>query len=127
MTRRHPWRRPPSTGKRASIGGTSSASSTTTAQVHRGEGRELPRRHTADLFGMVERERIDANNLLRILRTRIQREDSTVTGFNVGMNCGDDAGQTVMHAHIHLIPRRRGDTAKPRGGMRGVIPVKMAY
>ena len=87
----------------------------------------LPRRHTPDLFGMVERERIDANNLLRILKTRIQREDSTVTGFNVGMNCGEDAGQTVMHAHIHLIPRRRGDTAKPRGGVRGVIPDRMGY
>lgn len=66
----------------------------------------LPRRHTPDLFGMVERERIDANNLLRILRTRIKQNDSTVTGFNVGMNCGEDAGQTVMHAHIHLIPRQ---------------------
>lgn len=76
---------------------------------------------------MVERERIDANNLLRILKTRIQRDDSSVTGFNVGMNCGEDAGQTVMHARIHLIPRRRGDTAEPRGGVRGVIPAKMAY
>jgi len=87
----------------------------------------LPRRHTPDLFGMVERERLDANNLLRILRGRIQQNDSTVTGFNIGMNCGEDAGQTIMHAHIHLIPRRRGDTAKPRGGVRGVIPGKMAY
>jgi diadenosine tetraphosphate (Ap4A) HIT family hydrolase len=87
----------------------------------------LPRRHTPDLFGMVERERLDANNLLRILKFRIQREDSSVTGFNVGMNCGEDAGQTVMHAHIHLIPRRRGDTAKPRGGVRGVIPERMGY
>jgi ATP adenylyltransferase len=87
----------------------------------------LPRRHTPDLFGMVERERIDANNLLRILKTRIQREDSSVTAFNVGMNCGEDAGQTVMHVHIHLIPRRRGDTAKPRRGVRGVIPDRMAH
>ena len=86
----------------------------------------LPRRHTPDLFGMVEREWIDANNLLRILKTRIQREDLSVTGFNVGMNCGEDAGQTVMHAHIHLIPRRRGDTAKPQGGVRGVIPESMS-
>jgi diadenosine tetraphosphate (Ap4A) HIT family hydrolase len=87
----------------------------------------LPCRHTPDLLGMVERERIDADNLLRILRTRIQRNDPTVTGFNVGMNCGEDAGQTVMHAHIHLIPRRRGDTARPRGGVRGVIPDRMGY
>jgi diadenosine tetraphosphate (Ap4A) HIT family hydrolase len=88
---------------------------------------ELPRRHTPDLFGMVERERIDAHNLLRILKTRIQHEDLSVTGFNVGMNCGEDAGQTVMHAHIHLIPRRPGDTARPRGGVRGVIPDRMGY
>ncbi len=87
----------------------------------------LPRRHTTDMFSMVERERIDANNLLRILRCRIQRDDPTVTGFNIGTNCGEAAGQSVMHAHIHLIPRRRGDVARPRGGVRGVIPGKMAY
>ena len=87
----------------------------------------LPRRHTTDMFSMVERERIDANNLLRILRCRIQRDDPTVTGFNIGTNCGEAAGQSVMHAHIHLIPRRRGDVAEPRGGVRGVIPGRMAY
>jgi diadenosine tetraphosphate (Ap4A) HIT family hydrolase len=75
----------------------------------------------------VERERADANDLLCILKTRIQRAGSSVTGINVGMSCGEDAGQTVMHAHIHVIPRRRGDTAKPRGGVRGVIPDRMAY
>jgi diadenosine tetraphosphate (Ap4A) HIT family hydrolase len=93
--------------------------------VTRGHLLVLPRRHTPDLFGMVERERTDANDLLRILKARIQREDSSITGFNVGMNCGEDAGQTVMHAHIHLIPRRRGDTPSPRGGVRGVIPDRM--
>jgi diadenosine tetraphosphate (Ap4A) HIT family hydrolase len=45
-----------------------------------------------------------------------------VSGFNVGMNCGIDSGQTVMHARIHLIPRRHGDMSDPHGGVRDVIP-----
>ena len=50
-----------------------------------------------------------------------------MTGFNVGVNCGESAGQTVMHAHIHLIPRRDGDLENPKGGVRGVIPSKQSY
>ena len=57
----------------------------------------------------------------------IINSDSTVTGFNVGINCGESAGQTIFHAHIHLIPRRDGDTPNPRGGVRVVIPEKMDY
>jgi diadenosine tetraphosphate (Ap4A) HIT family hydrolase len=55
------------------------------------------------------------------------RADRSVTGVNVGVNCGEDAGQTVGHAHVHLIPRRQGDTPNPRGGVRGVIPEKRDY
>lgn len=54
-------------------------------------------------------------------------EDKTVTGFNVGINAGKSAGQTVFHVHIHLIPRRNGDVEEPRGGVRGVIPRKQFY
>jgi diadenosine tetraphosphate (Ap4A) HIT family hydrolase len=54
-------------------------------------------------------------------------EDKSVAGFNVGMNAGEAAGQTVSHAHTHLIPRRRGDVEKPRGGVRGVIPGASDY
>ena len=50
-----------------------------------------------------------------------------IEGFNIGGNVGEVAGQTVGHAHIHLIPRRRGDTPNPRGGVRGVIPDQMGY
>ena len=57
----------------------------------------------------------------------IKEKDKTVTGFNIGMNCGQAAGQTVMHAHIHLIPRRTWDVDDPKGGVRGVIPGKMKY
>jgi diadenosine tetraphosphate (Ap4A) HIT family hydrolase len=76
---------------------------------------------------MTSTERKDAENLLRILRNKIAKKDESVTGFNVGVNCGESAGQTVWHAHIHLIPRRDGYTPNPRGGVRGVIPDKMGY
>ena len=87
----------------------------------------ITRRHTQDYFAMTSTERKDAEDLLRILRNKIANEDKSVTGFNVGANCGESAGQTVWHAHIHLIPRRDGDTPNPRGGVRGVIPDKMGY
>jgi len=86
----------------------------------------IPKRHALDWFSMTEKERRDAEALLLILKSRISA-DRTVTGFNIGMNCGESAGQTVFHAHIHLIPRRDGDTPQPRGGVRGVIPDKMSY
>ena len=53
--------------------------------------------------------------------------DSSATGFKFWMNCGKSAGQTIFHDHIHLIPRRDGDTPNPRGGVRGVIPERMDY
>ena len=87
----------------------------------------LPRRHAVDYFAMTDQECQDAQDLLRVLRNRLAEQDRTIQGFNVGMNCGESAGQTVPHAHIHLIPRRQGDTPKPRGGVRGVIPGKMGY
>ena len=87
----------------------------------------LPIHHTPDFFSMTFEERNDADKLIRIFRDRIERSDSTVTGFNIGANCGKSAGQTIMHAHIHLIPRRDGDTPQPKGGVRGVIPDKMGY
>ncbi len=87
----------------------------------------IPKRHVSDWFSMTEKERRDADELIRILQSRIRAADSSVAGFNIGMNCGEAAGQTVFHAHIHLIPRRSGDTPSPRGGVRGVIPDKMSY
>ena len=87
----------------------------------------IPKRHTEDYFSMTESEKEDAADLLRVLKKKLEEEDETITGFNIGMNSGESAGQTVMHAHIHLIPRRKGDTPNPRGGVRGVIPEKMSY
>lgn len=87
----------------------------------------IPKRHCADYFGLTKQEREDVDSLMKILRKRISQNDPTVTGFNIGMNCGASAGQTIFHTHIHLIPRRDGDTPNPRGGVRGVIPEKMGY
>lgn len=87
----------------------------------------MPLRHTPDFFTMTSQERRDAEALILSLKNEILKNDPSVTGFNMGVNCGESAGQTIMHAHIHLIPRRDGDTPNPRGGVRGVIPDKMAY
>lgn len=76
---------------------------------------------------MTSAERSDALELIERLREELLNNDRSILGFNLGMNCGLAAGQTVMHAHIHLIPRRDGDTIDPRGGVRGVIPEKMKY
>jgi len=76
---------------------------------------------------MSTSERNDSEALIRILQKNIREEDPTVTGFNLGVNIGVAAGQTVFHVHLHLIPRRDGDTPDPRGGVRGVIPGKRSY
>ena len=55
------------------------------------------------------------------MKEKIEQADKSVEGFNIGMNNGEVAGQTIFHTHIHLIPRRRGDVENPRGGMRNVI------
>lgn len=68
----------------------------------------VPRRHTLDYFTMTDEERFDAQQMLLALREQIMRYDSTVQGFNIGVNCGPVAGQSILHAHIHLIPRREG-------------------
>lgn len=87
----------------------------------------LPLRHTIDGFSMTEQELRDSGQLIRILTDKIKITDTSVTGFNIGMNISESAGQTIFHAHIHLIPRRDGDCDNPRGGVRGVIDGKRCY
>ena len=65
--------------------------------------------------------------MLDTLKTEFQILDESITGFNIGMNIGKDAGQTIFHCHIHIIPRRQGDTPNPKGGVRGVMPLKQKY
>lgn len=87
----------------------------------------ISKRHVSSYFDLTYQERLDTEHLLNSQRLDIQSTDSSVTGFNIGINCGQDAGQTVMHFHMHLIPRRKGDIEDPRGGVRGVIPNKRIY
>ena len=87
----------------------------------------IPKRHAATFFDLFEPERRAINQLLDEVRTDIMKKDALVSGFNIGMNSGETAGQTIDHAHVHLIPRRQGDVQEPRGGVRGVIPGKAVY
>ena len=95
--------------------------------VTKGHHLIIPLRHTEDYFSMTKIERDDATELIRFLKNKLEESDQNITGFNIGMNSGESAGHTIMHSHIHLIPRREGDTPKPRGGVRGVVPDKMDY
>jgi ATP adenylyltransferase len=87
----------------------------------------IPKRHFADFFDATKEEYNSIISLLRKRREELLAKDETITGFNIGVNIGATSGQTVMHLHVHLIPRREGDTPNPRGGVRGVIPAKMSY
>jgi diadenosine tetraphosphate (Ap4A) HIT family hydrolase len=87
----------------------------------------ISKRHVATFFDLFEPERRAINQLLDQLRDEIIKKDGLVSGFNIGMNNGDTAGQTVAHAHVHLIPRRQGDVQDPTGGVRGVVPGKASY
>lgn len=87
----------------------------------------IPKRHVADYFGLHQPELNSLNKMLQKHKELIIKKDKTVTGFNIGINNGEDAGQTVFHCHVHLIPRRKGDLKNPRGGVRGIIPNKKDY
>ena len=87
----------------------------------------IPVRHFADFFEISDSEHEAVFDLIQAMRRKLLADDSRITGFNVGVNVGEVAGQTVPHCHIHLIPRRAGDTDRPRGGVRGIIPDKRSY
>lgn len=87
----------------------------------------IPKRHVADYFDLTEEEAVAVHALLQRQKSRLLQDDKTITGFNIGVNVGSDAGQTIFHVHVHLIPRRSGDMNNPAGGVRGVIPGRRAY
>tara|TARA_B100000963_G_scaffold322569_1_gene306719 strand:+ start:830 stop:1210 length:381 start_codon:yes stop_codon:yes gene_type:complete len=83
--------------------------------------------HDKTYFDLRDKDILQLNNILKFQKESLMQNDNTITGFNIGINQGESAGQTVMHLHIHLIPRRKGDVEDPRGGVRGVIPSKQKY
>ena len=87
----------------------------------------LPYRHVLGYFDLDADEKRAIDDLLEEVRLDILAHDPNVAGFNIGINVGTAAGQTIFHCHIHLIPRRPGDVANPRGGVRAVIPGKADY
>jgi diadenosine tetraphosphate (Ap4A) HIT family hydrolase len=87
----------------------------------------IPRRHVSSCVDLTEEEVTACHRLLIRIRERILSQDDTVGGFNVGINLGAVAGQTIWHCHIHLIPRREGDVINARGGVRHIIPGKGCY
>ena len=86
----------------------------------------IPRRHITSFFEATKEEQAALFDLLGEMRQRLLAERNP-DGFNIGINDGAAAGQTVMHLHMHLIPRYAGDTEDPRGGVRWIMPVKAPY
>jgi len=87
----------------------------------------IPKRHLKDYFELTNDELLACNDLIKIIKEEIINKDKTVEAFNIGTNAGKLSGQSIMHCHIHLIPRRKGDIENPQGGVRGVIPKKQHY
>ena len=87
----------------------------------------IPKRHFQSYFDMNIDEIKSINSILNNQKNEIKKLDPEVTAFNIGINDGKDAGQSIYHLHVHLIPRRKGDIENPRGGVRGVIPAKQKY
>jgi len=86
----------------------------------------IPRRHIASLFEATEEEQREMLRLLNEARNSTQKAHAP-DGFNIGINDGPAAGQSIPHLHIHLIPRYTGDVAEPRGGVRWVLPARANY
>lgn len=94
--------------------------------VNEGHMLIIPKRHVQNYFDLKPEEEAAILELLHKGKKLIEEKYSP-DGYNFGVNCNSCAGQSVMHAHMHLIPRYRGDSEAPLGGVRGVIPEKMGY
>jgi len=87
----------------------------------------IPKRHVIDYFDLSKEELIACDELIKIIKNEIEVKDQSVKGFNLGTNIGKVSGQSILHCHFHLIPRRAGDVDNPQGGVRSVIPNKQHY
>ena len=94
--------------------------------VTQGHTLVIPRRHVASLYELSDEEQAAVWRLVAQLRASLIAE-LRPDGFNIGLNDGASAGQSVMHAHVHIIPRWKGDTTDPRGGIRWIMPDKARY
>jgi diadenosine tetraphosphate (Ap4A) HIT family hydrolase len=86
----------------------------------------IPFRHVERYFDVTPEEKLALLDLLDQAKQYLDVE-LRPDGYNIGVNVGEAAGQTIMHVHIHLIPRYRGDVANPRGGVRGIIPGRQSW
>lgn len=86
----------------------------------------IPKRHVSSFFELAQEEAADINSLSLVCRDILQ-ERYAPAGYNLGVNIGKEAGQSIFHCHVHLIPRYLGDVENPRGGVRGVIPGRQIY
>ena len=87
----------------------------------------IPKRHINDFFDLTTEELLSCNDIIKKVKDEIINKDKTVKGFNLGTNIGKISGQSILHCHFHLIPRREGDVENPQGGVRSVIPNKQHY
>jgi diadenosine tetraphosphate (Ap4A) HIT family hydrolase len=94
--------------------------------VSYGHALVIPKRHVVSIWEMTPEEYTDAFNLVRQVKNALEKKFDP-QGFNIGVNCGEAAGQSIFHAHIHIIPRYMGDVPSPRGGVRNIIPGRGNY
>ena len=87
----------------------------------------IPKRHIKDYFDLSNDELIACNDLIKKVKNEIINKDQKIKGFNLGTNIRKVSGQSILHCHIHLIPRREGDVENPQGGVRSVIPNMQHY
>lgn len=94
--------------------------------ISRGHALVVPRRHEPDYFALTKPEEMALWTMVNKVRERLDN-DMNPDAYNIGINSGEAAGQTIGHAHIHLIPRYKGDVADPRGGIRWIFPELARY
>ena len=87
----------------------------------------IPKRHIKDYFELTKDELTACHELIKVVKEEILTKDQSVKGFNLGTNIGKVSGQSILHCHFHLIPRREDDVENPQGGVRSVIPNKQHY
>ena len=80
-----------------------------------------------DYFELSNEELVACNDLIKIVKQEVLDKDKNVKAFNIGTNAGKMSGQSIMHCHIHLIPRRENDVENPQGGVRSVIQKNQHY